>query len=362
MKIDRLKITNYRNLGNVEIVPNPGLNIIFGPNGSGKTNFCEAIHYVSTGDNIKGSRQSELINWDSDYALVRMGLISDDEVVVYLKEGKGKEVKINSKSGKQSEVKSLVPTHTFVPEDLYISKGPPRRRRSLLNRHLSQLNEDYGHLLSDYNAELKKKNTLLKQDEINEDFLEVLSERLIELGAQITVERINYLGELNQCLPDIYGQFVRTEQELNLSYSDDGLINCSKKEIVEMLSDKLERNRAKELNRETSVVGPHRDKFEFLLDGKNLRTFGSQGELRTAVIATYLAYLELYEEKFNELPILVLDDILSELDRSRGEAFLENLPEEPQVFMTTATRSPSFRKLSGEFTVLKIEKGRLEKQ
>lgn len=362
MKIDKLKITNYRNLEDLEVEPNSRLNLIFGPNGSGKTNFCEAIHFVSTGVNIKGSRQSELINWNAEYALVRMGLMNDDELVVYLKEGEGKEIKINSKSGRQSELRSLVPTHTFVPEDLYISKGPPRRRRSLLNRHLSQLNEDYEPLLSEYNAELKKKNTLLKKDEINEDFLEVLNDRLIELGARITVERANYLRELNRQLPKIYGQFVRTEQELNLSYSEDGLVDKSKEELIELLSDKLERNREKELDRETTVVGPHRDKFEYLLDGKNLRTFGSQGELRTAVIATYFAYLELYEKKFDGLPILVLDDILSELDRSRGEAFLENLPEEPQVFMTTATRSPSFRRLSGEFTVLRIAEGEVETQ
>ncbi|MCF7890857.1 DNA replication and repair protein RecF [Candidatus Bipolaricaulota bacterium] len=362
MKIDKLKLTNYRNLEDLEVEPNSRLNLIFGPNGSGKTNFCEAIHFVSTGDNIKGSRQRELINWRSEYALVRLGLKNDDQVVVYLKEGEGKEIKINSKSGRQSELRSLVPTHAFVPEDLYISKGPPRRRRSLLNSHLSQLSDGYGHLLSEYNAELKKKNTLLKKDEINEDFLEVLSDRLVELGARITVERADYLRDLNQYLPEIYGRFAGTEQELNLSYSEDGLVEGSEEEIAELLSDKLERNRKKELERETSVVGPHRDKFEYLLDGKNLRTFGSQGELRTAVIATYLAYLELYEKRFDELPILVLDDILSELDRDRGEAFLENLPEEPQVFMTTATRSPSFRKLSGEFTVLKIAEGGIERQ
>jgi DNA replication and repair protein RecF len=362
MKINRLKITNYRNIEELEVEPNSRLNLIFGPNGSGKTNLCEAIHFVSTGDNIKGSRQRELINWNSDYALVRLGLTNDDQVVVYLKEGEGKEIKINSKTGKQSELNSLVRTHTFVPEDLYISKGPPRRRRSLLNRHLSQLSEGYGQLLSEYDAELKKKNTLLKKDEINEEFLEVLSTRLVDLGARIIVRRVDYLDELNGLLPDIYGKFVGTDQELSLSYSEDGLAGTSEEEVKNNLSEKLERNREKELDRETSVVGPHRDKFEFFLDGKRLRTFGSQGELRTAVIATYLAYLELYERKYDDFPILVLDDILSELDRRRGEAFLENLPEEPQVFMTTATRSPSFRKLSGEFTVLKVAGGGVEKQ
>ncbi|MFB6291221.1 MAG: DNA replication/repair protein RecF [Candidatus Bipolaricaulia bacterium] len=362
MRINRLKISNYRNIEELEVEPNSRLNLIFGPNGSGKTNFCEAIHFVSTGDNIKGSRQKELINWHADYALVRMGLDDGDQVVVYLKEGEGKKIKINSKSGKQSELSSKVPTHTFVPDDLYISKGSPRRRRSLLNSQLSQLKDGYGQALSEYNAELKKKNTLLKKEDINEEFLTVLSERLVELGARITVERADYLLDLNRRLPEIYGRFVGTEQELNLSYTDDSLVGKSEGEVAEMLSDRLDQNRKKELDRETSVVGPHRDKFEYYLDGKRLRTFGSQGELRTAVIATYLAFLDVYESRFDEFPILVLDDILSELDRGRGEAFLENLPEEPQVFMTTATRSPSFRKLSGEFKVLKIEQGEIDER
>ena len=362
MKINRIKLNNYRNIDETEVEPNSRLNVIFGPNGSGKTNFCEAIHFVSTGDNIKGSRQRELIGWDADFALVRLSLANDDTVVVYLKEGEGKEIKVNSKAMTQSGVRSLVPTHTFVPEDLYISKGSPSRRRNLLNRHLSQLSDDYEGTLSKYNAELKKKNTLLKKEEINDEFLEVLNERLVRLGAKITGERASYLEELNRYLPDIYGKFVRTRGDLNLSYSENGLMEKTEEELIELLSDRMKRNRKRELERETTVVGPHRDKFEYLLNGKDLRTFGSQGELRTAVIATYLAYLELYENEFGELPILVLDDILSELDRNRGEAFLESLPEEPQVFMTTAARSPSFRKLSGDFSVLRISDGGIEKQ
>ncbi len=346
----------------MEIRPNSKLNLVFGPNGSGKTNFCEAIHFVSTGDNIKGSRQRELINWDTDYTRIGLWLAGDEELTVYLKEGEGKEIRINSNRGRQSDLRSLLPTHTFVPEDLYISKGPPRRRRSLVNRHLSQLSTDYSHLLSEYNAELKKKNSLLKKDRINEEFLEVLGERLMDLGADLLVRRSGYLENLNQYLPGIYGHLGADGAELTLNYAGRDPGERTKEELAGLLAEELKKKRERELERETSVVGPHRDKFEYRLDGKDLRKYGSQGELRTAVIATYLAFLRLYEERFDHWPVLILDDILSELDRSRGESFLENLPEEPQIFMTTATRSPSFKRLSGEFSVLRIRGGEIEVQ
>lgn len=362
MKLEKIKLKNFRNLDEIEVAANPRLNLIFGPNGSGKTNFCEAIHFASAGDNLKGRRQRELINWDSEFTLIKLTTRDGDKVTVYLETGDRKELKLNSKNIKQSDLRSLVPTHMFVPGDLYIPKGPPQRRRDMLNRQLGFLSSDYGQLLSEYQSELKKKNTLLKKDQINEEFLSILNERLIDLGAQISLRRVNYLKKLNERLPEIYSLFVTNGYKLSLNYARETMLGNSKEELKSLLAEKLEESRDRELDQETSVVGPHRDKFEFRLNDKNLRKFGSQGELRTAVIATYLAYLKLYKENFEEWPILVLDDILSELDRGRGESFLENLPKEPQIFMTTATRDPAFKKLSGEFSVLEIKGGNIRQK
>jgi len=359
MKLEKIKLTNFRNLHEIEITTNPRLNLIFGPNGSGKTNFCEAIYFASTGNNLKGIRQRELIKWDSKYTLIKLNTVNEDVVVVYLETEDGKEIKVNSKNARQSDLRSLIPTHIFVPGDLYIPKGPPQKRRDMLNRQLGLLSADYGKRLSEYQSELKKKNTLLKKDKINEEFLSILNERLVDLGAQISLNRANYLQRLNERLPEIYGLFGHPEEKLSLNYAEDISPESSKEELKALLADRLEENREREMEQETSVVGPHRDKFEYRLNGKNLRKFGSQGELRTAVISTYLAYLNLYEENFEEWPILILDDILSELDRGRGESFLENLPEGPQIFMTTATRDSAFKKLSGEFSVLEINGGNI---
>ncbi len=362
MKLEKIKIKNFRNLDETTVDPDDRLNLIFGPNGSGKTNFCEAIHFVSTGDNIKGTRQRELINWNADHTLIQLEIASEDQLTVYLQKGEAKEIRINSKKKSQSELSDLFPTHTFIPEDLYISKGSPKKRRTLVNRHLGQLDTDYDNLLTQYNSELKKKNTLLKKNELNEEFLQVLEERLVDLGAEIIQKRASYLKELNERLPEVYGRFVRNGARLSLNYVDEILMKGSGEDLVEYLSDRIEENRQKELEQETTVVGPHRDKFEYRLEGKNLRKYGSQGELRTAVIATYLSYLKLYEERYEEWPVLILDDILSELDRKRGERLLENLPEGPQIFMTTATRNPSFKKLTGEFSVLRITGGSVEEK
>lgn len=362
MIIAEIKLRNYRNLHDQVIEANPNLNLVFGPNGSGKTNFCESIHFASSGDNLKGSRQEEMINWDAEFALIQLLTGDGDRIVIYLKEGEGKQIKLNSRTGRQSDLKKLVPTGTFVPEDLYISKGPPRRRRSALNSQISLLDHEYDKLLSDYRSELQKKNTLLKKDEINIEFLKVLNERLAELGAGITVRRADFLKDLNDLLPELYGKFVDDTRELGLDYEENLPEEITEESVKDWLSAKIEKNRKKELERETTIVGPHRDKFSYRLEDRSLRKYGSQGELRTAVIATYLGYLQLYNRNYDDWPVLILDDVLSELDRSRGEAFLQNLPEGPQIFMTTATRNRAFRKLTGEFSVLRIEAGRIEQQ
>ncbi len=360
MIIEEIKLRNYRNLNDQKVDVNPSLNLVFGPNGSGKTNFCESIHFASSGDNLKGSRQGELINWDSDFALIKLLTDREDRIVVYLKEGESKQVKVNSKARRQSDLRELVPTHTFVPEDLYISKGPPRRRRSALNSQISLLDHEYGKLISDYRSELQKKNTLLKKEDLNFEFLEVLNDRLADLGAGITVRRADYLKDLNELLPELYGEFVEGGKELSLNYEEELPEEATEESVKGWLKERIENNREKELERETAVVGPHRDKFGYRLEGRDLRKYGSQGELRTAVIATYLGYLQLYNRRFDDWPVLILDDILSELDRSRGEAFLQNVPEGPQIFMTTATRNRAFGKLTGEFSVFQLEAGRIE--
>lgn len=362
MKLEKIKLRNFRNLADQKVNLNPNLNLVFGPNGSGKTNLCEAVSFASSGDNLKGSRQNELINWNSDFTLIRLTTTRDDRIVVYLKEDEGKELKVNSKTKRQSDIRNLIPVYTFVPEDLYISKGPPKRRRSTLNSQISGLDHDYRNVLSNYRSELKKKNTLLKKDEINEEFLEVLNERLIGLGAQLILKRVNYLEELNELLPEYYGTFVSGDGDLSLDYGEDLPDVTTERNVKALLEEEMSKQKGKELERETSVVGPHRDKFFYRLGGKDLRKYGSQGELRTAVISTYLAYLDLYNENFEGWPILILDDILSELDRDRGESFLKNLPEGPQVLMTTATRNPAFSKLSGNFSVLEIDGGKVDKR
>lgn len=362
MKISKLKVSRFRNLTGSEIKPNERLNILFGPNGSGKTNLCESIHFVSTGDNLKGNRQQELIHWNSDDALIKVNLSTNDQIIVYLKRGEQKQVRYNSNPKTQSKLRNFFATYTFIPEDLYLSKGAPQRRRTMINDQLTLLDEDYTQTLTKYNDELKKKNNLLKKDEINAEFLMVLNDRLSELGAEIIVSRIRYLKRLNNILPQTYREFSSTNHKLTLNYSDQRYSNKTREEIEAILGEELEEKYEKEREVETTIVGPHRDKFVFKLQGRSLRKYGSQGEQRTAVIATYFSNIRLYKENEGDWPILIFDDILSELDTNRGDALLNNLPTGPQIFMTTATRNPAFKKLSGEFSVFQLSEGKIKEK
>lgn len=361
MKIRTLKLARFRNLEDLEIEPNGALNILFGPNGSGKTNLCEAIHFVSAGKNLKGRRQTELIHWDSDDSLIKLTTAEDDQIIVYLKRGESKQIRYNSKEKKQSQLRRMIPTFTFTPEDLNLSQGSPQRRRSMLNDQLSLMDDDYDGFLNKYESELKKKNNLLKKNKINEQFLNVLNERIVELGAEMAVRRTSYLNELNEILPGVYQEFASNDHKLTLNYGDKRYVTTDLDRVKEIFAEEIEDSSDREVELETSVVGPHRDKFVYRLNDRDLRKYGSQGEQRTAVVATYFANLRLYRDAFGEPPVLIFDDILSELDRSRGNALLENLPEEPQIFMTTATRNQSFKKLSGEFSAYQLDAGQIEK-
>lgn len=361
MKISRMKLARFRNLEDLEVEPNERLNILFGPNGSGKTNLCEAIHFTSTGKNLKGTRQSELINWEADDALIKVSGENGDQIIVYLKRGEAKQARYNSKEVKQSELRRVLPTYTFTPEDLNLSQGSPQRRRTMINDQLSTLSDDYGGVLRKYESELKKKNNLLKKDEINGEFLDVLNERLVDLGAEIVDRRSEYLSDLNSILPGAYQEFAANDHDLTLNYSDGRYAEASREEVRDILIGDIRENHDREIELENATVGPHRDRFKYRLNGRNLRKFGSQGEQRTAVVATYFSNLELYRETFGRLPILIFDDILSELDRNRGDTLLGHLPEDPQIFMTTATRNQSFKKLSGEFAAFELDDGKVER-
>lgn len=336
MKVEKLKLSGFRNLSDLRIIPHSRLNIFYGGNGAGKTNLCESLYFASTGRPLRGRRQRELIRWGGNELLIRISLENGDTLVVYLTESNSKQIKLNEKNESQGKIKRKLPVISFVPTDLNLIKGGPGKRRELLNVHLESLSTDYSKTLKDYRNELKKKNALLKKEKINREFLKVLNERTQKLGTEISFTRYRFIKRLNQLLEEKYKDLSNSENEVSLTYDSLPGGEGSRKKISESLEEKLEEKKSKEIERETSLVGPHRDKINYRLDGRDLRKFGSQGQQRTAVVATKLSLITIYKERFDSFPLLLLDDIFSELDPERAEHVLLNLPAGAQTFVTSA--------------------------
>ncbi|MFP4646038.1 MAG: DNA replication/repair protein RecF [Candidatus Bipolaricaulota bacterium] len=360
MKIRHFLLKNFRNLDEVDLSPHEELNLIVGPNGSGKTNFCEAIYFLSTAKTLKGTRQSEVIGWGASHTLIHVTVTGEDQLKAYLERGESKQAQINSKSAKQSELRRKLPVLTFTPEDLLVVKGGPRERREMLDSHLFLLSHDYERAYGKYRAELKKKNALLKKDDPNEEFLDVLNQRLAKLGATIMRLRAAFLDRMNGLLSEKYDQLLSGDKpELTMIYEEVPRLRAKKAEIEENLAQAFKAQKDKEKELETSVVGPHRDKIRYQLGGNDLRKFGSQGEQRSAVIATKLSLLKLYHDVLGEWPVLLLDDILSELDKGRENSLLHHIPQGPQVFLTS-TEEEDLLDISANYKLYKISRGRVK--
>lgn len=363
MLIRELTLQGFRNIKRAQVKPNSNLNVLLGPNGAGKTNFCEGIYFMSTGETLKGSRQNELIGWNSDDLLVRAHLDNEDTVAVYLQPGESKTIKIDSKNATQSDLRKKIPVLTFVPDDLYFVKGGPARRRKLIDDHLSLLDPNFTRIANDYERELKKKNALLKKEDPNEEFLNVLNRRLAETGAELTYHRVRFIKALNEKLPDNYGRLTGGQREpLQFHYQDIPGLDAEEDELQAYLAEEIEQSLDKEREIQTSVVGPHRHKISYRMKGRSMRKYGSQGEQRSCITATKLALLELYYQRFEEWPVLILDDILSELDHDRGASLLNRLPSGPQMFITATEKEELFDNLPRSYTIYLIRDGRLQEE
>ena len=213
MKAEKLKLSGFRNLSDLEIKPHPRLNVLYGGNGAGKTNLCEALHFASTGKALKGRKQEELIKWDKSELLIRISLEDKDEVVIYLREDNSKQVKLNGKNVSQKEMEEKMPVISFVPTDLDAIKGGPANRRELVNDYIGPVSSDYRNYLKDYQSELNKKNALLKKEKINKEFLNVLNERIIELGSEISYIRFRFIKKINKFLIKSYRKISGGEKE-----------------------------------------------------------------------------------------------------------------------------------------------------
>ena len=334
MIVKSLELKDYRNYSNLNMNFSSGINILYGENAQGKTNILEAIYLCGTTKSHRGSKDKEIISFEHEEAHVRIGLeknLIPHRLDLHLKKNKSKGVAIDGiPIKKQSELFGMLNLVFFSPEDLYIIKNGPAERRRFLDLELCQLDKIYLNYLGNYNKVLVQRNNLLKQISNNSKLMDTLyiwDEKLLEFGVKIIKTRSDFIVRLNDIVKDIHSKLTGGKEELILQYEP----NVKESDFEGRLKKSLE----KDISLKMTNVGPHRDDISFLLNNIDIRKYGSQGQQRTAALSCKLAEIELVKNLIKENPILLLDDVLSELDRQRQNYLLNSIGDIQTIITCT---------------------------
>lgn len=360
MYIKNIKLSNFRNYSNLYIDFDNGINIIYGDNAQGKTNILEAIYVCGTTKSHRGSKEKEIIKIDEKEAHIKLMLDRDNvthSIDMHLRNNKQKGVAINSiPIKKTSDLFGIINIIFFSPEDLNIIKNGPAERRKFINFELCQLDKVYLYNLTKYNKILVQRNNLLKQISFNSELMDTLSiwdKQLIDYGNQIIESRENFINQLNKIVLEIHNKLSGGKEKFIIKYEP----NVSKEDFEK----KLKKVREKELRMQTTTIGPQRDDMIFLDGNIDIKKFGSQGQQRTFALSLKLAEIELVKKIINDKPILLLDDVLSELDNKRQNYLLDSIDGIQTIISCTGL--DEFINSNIKFDkIYKVEKGSIIKQ
>ena len=334
MIIKSLELENFRNYGSLHLNFDEGTNILYGDNAQGKTNVLEAIYVSATTKSHKGSKDKEIINFDKEEAHIRTFLSKGDmdyRVDMHLRKSKSKGIAINGqKLKKAAELLGLLNVVFFSPEDLSIIKDGPSGRRSFVDMELCQLDKYYLYNLNQYNKIINQRNKLLKDFYFNPDLKDTITvwdSQLVSYGKQMIEARIKFVEQLNEIIEQIHKNLSGEKENLKITYEPD--VTC------EDFERKLSINMERDIKLKFTSVGPHRDDFGFMVNGIDIRKFGSQGQQRTAALSLKLAEIELVKQITKDNPILLLDDVLSELDSNRQNYLLNSIGDIQTIITCT---------------------------
>lgn len=324
MFIQSLELNNFRNYEQVKLEFHKQTNVFYGDNAQGKTNILESVFVCGTTKSHKGSKDREMIKIGEDESHIRM-MIEKNQVLhkidMHLKKIKSKGVAIDGiPIKKSSELLGLLHIIFFSPEDLSIIKNGPSERRRFINMELSQLDKVYLYNLTEYNKVLNNRNKLLKQMKFSpelSDTLNVWDRQLLMYGSKIIERRNLFIEELKEVVHEIHYKLSGGKEKLFIKYEPNTR--------VEDFEQRLSSSREKDIAFATTNVGPHRDDLIFIIEESDIRKFGSQGQQRTCALSLKLAEIEIVKKLINDQPILLLDDVLSELDRNRQNYLLDSI-------------------------------------
>lgn len=324
MIVKSLELNHFRNYETLHISFEKGANILYGDNAQGKTNILEAIYVGGTTKSHKGSRDKDMIQFKREESHIRISVEKKEkqfQIDIHLKKNRSKGIAINQiPIQKASELFGILNIIFFSPEDLNIIKNGPSERRRFMDIELCQLDKIYLHDLSKYNKILYQRNKLLKDISFRpelRDTLSVWDMQLVEYGSKIIQRRNEFVGLLNEITQSIHCNISGGREKLLLSYEPNVYEGDFWKE--------LEKTREKDLKYGQTSIGPHRDDIFFSIQGVDIRKFGSQGQQRTCALALKLSEIELVKKIIKDTPILLLDDVLSELDNHRQNYLLNHI-------------------------------------
>jgi DNA replication and repair protein RecF len=346
--LQNLALRNFRNYNYLDMTFDSRISILVGENAQGKTNLLESVYLLAAGVSPRVQKDEELVKWNEDFFAVK-GKIQKEldtfTVALTYAKGRGKSALVDNKRQKRlSDLIGLVNVVYFSPDSLDIVKGAPGGRRTFIDFDLCQINALYKDTLIRYKKVIRQRNAFLK--ELREKrrsvaALDAWDRQVAELGAYIVDCRLNMISNLSTIAMNTHKIISGGKEGLRLWYSSAIPVQeKTKSEISALLYEKLRSLQHVEIMRGTTLVGPHRDDIAFLLNDSDLKTYGSQGQQRTAVLACKLAELELIKGHMNEYPLLLLDDVMSELDEGRRLKLLDILEQKVQTFIT-ATNSDS---------------------
>lgn len=357
MKLKQIELKNFRNYEDLKLDFHPNLNIFLGQNAQGKTNILEAIHFLALTRSHRTSHDKELIRWSGQEMKVS-GLVEKAHATVPLEvqlSSKGRIAKANHlKENRLADYIGQLKILMFAPENLELVKGSPATRRRFMDIELGQIHAVYLYDSMRYNRALKERNAYLKFDQakIDKNFLTVLDEQLAEHGNKIMFERKTFIENIEIHAKKIHEQLTHGLETLKITYNQNVKTDFSK----ELLS-----RQDHDIFRHQTTVGPHRDDLQFFINEINVADFGSQGQQRTVALSIKLAEIDLIFEETGEYPILLLDDVMSELDNHRQLDLIETSLGKTQTFITTTTLD-HLKNLPENLSIFHVTDGTIEKE
>lgn len=368
MYLKHLELRNYRNYAKVSTDFSPQINVLIGSNAQGKTNLLESVYVLAITRSHRSNNDRDLVRFGADFARID-GRVSrklgntDLRLVI---SSQGKRAKVNNLDApKLSAYMGKLNVILFAPEDLNLVKGSPALRRRFIDMEFGQMSPAYLANLTMYKKALKQRNAYLKQLKFHQTknltFLDVLTDQVAQYGGAVITARAKLLQDMGKFAAVIHSDITRGGEVLQLRYvsqvHDDAFGDADA--ATARLQDLFAKSRQRELDQGTSLVGPHRDDVQFIVNDRDVATFGSQGQQRTTALAVKLAEIDLMKQETGEYPVLLLDDVLSELDDNRQTHLLRAIQDKVQTFLTTTSLDGIAREIIQEPAIFHVDDGTL---